>query len=110
MEMGIPDQRTRVVNVRHEDCDQYIGRRMPGWPDGTWGNPYKVGRDGSRAEVIGKYREWVRHQPHLVARLPELRGKTLGCWCAPRGGLPGNLHGTICHGEVLAALADMREE
>ena len=31
-----------------------------------------------------------------MAQLPELKGKVLGCWCAPEG----------CHGDVLAELAD----
>ena len=34
-------------------------------------------------------------QPELLAALPELAGKTLGCWCAPKA----------CHGDVLARLA-----
>jgi len=62
-------------------------------------------REGGEG-AIAKYRQWIQHQPKLLARLPELRGKVLGCWCAPKGGLPGNINGHICHGEVLAALAD----
>lgn len=61
-----------------------------------WGNPFKVGRDGSRIEVIAKYEAWIRSKPKLMARLPELRGRILACWCWP---LP-------CHAEVLARLAD----
>jgi hypothetical protein len=30
--------------------------------------------------------------------VPELRGRTLACWCAPE----------LCHGDVLAELADER--
>ena len=61
-----------------------------------WGNPFRIGRDGTREEVIAKYRDYILNRPDLMARLPELKGKTLGCWCKP---LP-------CHGEVLAELAD----
>lgn len=70
--------------------DVYIGRPS------AWGNPFKIGRDGDRAEVIRKYEAWLRGQPRLMARLPELRGRVLACWCKP---LP-------CHGDVLARLAD----
>jgi hypothetical protein len=78
----------------------YIGRAMHrgGWrlPGSAWANPYRIGRDGDRDEVIARYREYVSEHPELRAALPELRGKVLGCWCVP---LP-------CHGQVLAELAD----
>lgn len=61
-----------------------------------FGNPFVVGRDGDRAECIAKYKTWLPTQPKIMALLPQLRGHTLGCHCAP---LP-------CHGDVLAALAD----
>ena len=78
--------KTTVVNLRHAPYDVRIDRRTP------WGNPFVIGRDGDRAAVIAKYRAWILTQPQLLARLIELRGKRLGCWCAP---LP-------CHGDVLA--------
>ena len=37
-----------------------------------------------------------------------LRGKTLACWCAPPGGL-GAADALVCHGQVLAALADQED-
>lgn len=80
---------TGVVHCRREPCDIYIGRPS------RWGNPFKVGRDGAREEVIAKYRTYVLSRPDLVAVLPDLRGKVLGCWCAPEP----------CHGDVLAELA-----
>lgn len=61
-----------------------------------WGNPFRLGREQDRAEVLARYREWLMGQPHLLAALHELRGKVLGCWCSPRA----------CHGHVLAELAD----
>ncbi len=61
-----------------------------------WGNPFVLGRDGDRATVIAKYEEWIKTQPELLAALPELRGRSLGCHCAP---LP-------CHGDVLMRLAN----
>lgn len=89
--------RTRVVNVRTEQCDIYIGRPMPRRPSlvpSGFGNPFVVGRDGTREEVIARYREWIQAQPVLLARLEELRGKRLGCWCKPQA----------CHGDVLVEM------
>jgi hypothetical protein len=40
-----------------------------------------IGRDGSRDEVITKYRAWIVRQPALMAALHELRDKDLVCWC-----------------------------
>jgi hypothetical protein len=68
----------------------YIGRPS------KWGNPFKLERGVSRAEVIAKYEAWLMTQPHLLADLHELKGKALACWCAP----------LACHGDVLARLAD----
>lgn len=79
-----------VVHCKKAAYDIYIGRPS------KWGNPFAVGIDGTRAEVIEKYREWIMAQPHLLAALPELRGKTLGCWCRP----------AACHGDVLQELAE----
>ncbi len=85
---------TRVVHCKRHAYDVYIGR------PGTWGNPFRIGRDGGRDEVIARYEAWLGHQPTLLARLGELRGKRLGCWCAPRP----------CHGDVLARLADALDD
>ena len=76
----------------------YVGRRMAriGLAGSTWANPFKIGVDGARAEVIEKYRAWLFKQPELMAALPELRGKDLACWCAPEP----------CHGDVLLELAN----
>lgn len=81
---------TRVVHCKRSFFNVYVGRPS------KWGNPFHVGRDGNRAQVIEKYREWILNQPSLLASLGELRGKILGCWCAPKA----------CHAEVLAELAD----
>lgn len=77
-----------LVHCKKAQYDVYIGRPS------KWGNPYVIGKDGTRAEVIAKYREYILGRPDLLAQLPELQGKVLGCWCDP---LP-------CHGEVLLEL------
>ena len=82
--------KTTVVNKRRAAYDVYIGRPS------IWGNPFRIGANSTREEVIAKYRTWIMNQPDLLARLPELRGKRLGCFCKP----------AACHGDVLAELAD----
>lgn len=87
---------TTVVNMRHQAYDVNIGR------PGPFGNPFRIGVDGDRAEVIRKHREWFYQllQTPLRARVRlELRGKRLGCWCAP---LP-------CHGDTYAEYADLED-
>ena len=81
---------TTVVNRRDSEFDVYIGRPS------KWGNPFKIGRDGSRRKGIDLYRTWIQATPELMAALDELRGRRLGCWCAP---LP-------CHGDVLVEMLD----
>jgi uncharacterized protein DUF4326 len=78
-----------VVHCRRARFDVYIGRPS------KWGNPFKIGVDGTREQVIDLYEGWLLDQPQLMAALGELVGKTLGCWCAPY----------CCHGEVLVRLA-----
>lgn len=62
-----------------------------------WGNPFKVGRDGDRDDVVTLYAHWLVEQPHLMAALHELRGRDLVCCCAPK----------LCHGDVLLELANL---
>ena len=86
----------RVVHVKHEPYDVYIGRAARGgYKKSIWHNPFKVGGDGMRQEVIAKYERYLlEDRPDLMCRLPELQGKVLGCWCAPKP----------CHGNVLLRL------
>ncbi len=80
-----------VVHCKKSKYDVYIGRPS------KWGNPFTIGKDGTREEVIVKYRNWILTQPNLLKDLHELRGKVLGCWCCPNS----------CHGEVLVELCNM---
>lgn len=80
-----------VVHNKRTPHDVYIGRPS------KWGNPFIVGRDGARGECVELYREWIKTQPELIAAAKrELKGKVLGCWCAPQA----------CHGDVLAEIAN----
>ncbi|TLX17296.1 DUF4326 domain-containing protein [Rhizobium sp. MHM7A] len=60
-----------------------------------WGNPFVIGADGTRDEVIEKYRQWLLKST-LMDDLHELRGRDLICWCAP----------LRCHGDILLDLAN----
>jgi Domain of unknown function (DUF4326) len=101
---------TKVVHLKRERYDVRIDRAT------EWGNPY-AWEPGTKArylvadrdEAISTYREHVLARPGLRASLPELRDKTLGCWCAPPGGLTAADTPYVCHGQVLAELADAGE-
>jgi hypothetical protein len=81
----------KITQAARPNYDVYVGRPS------TWGNPFRSGRDGTRAEVIAKYEALVRSQPEFMARIKrDLKGKILGCYCAP---LP-------CHANILATIAN----
>lgn len=79
---------TVVVNCRTQAYDVYIGRPS------KWGNPFTIGRDGNRAEVIEKYRKYILNNPALISSLGELKGKRIACFCSPNP----------CHGDILVEL------
>jgi len=96
--------KTRVVHVKKEKYDVYIGRSgavlEPGMITqkvtyGYFGNPFRIGRDGTREEVIAKYKVWfyerLKTDPEFKTRIEALKGKTLGCFCVPEK----------CHGNVI---------
>ncbi len=69
----------------------YIGRPT------KWGNPFVIGNDGTRADVIAKFEAYIRVRPALMqAAKNELKGKNLVCFCAP----------LACHGDVLERIAN----
>ena len=91
--------KTLVVNKRgHVSTinDEYIGRPSMG------GNPFIIGPDGTREEVITKFeiyaRERMKIDPVFAAYVRSLEGKTLVCFCKPRA----------CHGDVLSMLTEER--
>lgn len=77
-----------VVHCKKNKYDVYIGRGS------KWGNPFIIGVDGTREVVIQKYKKWIKKKPELLKDLPELKGKILGCYCAPKA----------CHGDILIEL------
>lgn len=81
---------TRVVNCRTEEYDVLIDRTT------EWGNPFVIGRDGTREQVIAMFRVNLMRRPDLLRRLEELRGKRLGCHCKP----------LACHGDIYVELLE----
>lgn len=88
---------TKVVNKRNSKYDIYIGRPS------IWGNPFShlngtlaKYKAASRQDAINKYENYLRNNKELMSRLPELKGKILGCWCKP----------LECHGDVLVRLVE----
>ena len=86
---------------------EYIGRPSP------LGNPFAIGRNSTRDEVIEKYRNWLENRltgavfrdTAAVREFNRLCDKyvadgrlTLVCWCSP---LP-------CHGDVIADFIEER--
>lgn len=81
---------------------------------GKWGNPFIVGKHGTRARCVELFR-WLaagylclsldaecvaaqeRFYEHAKKHLHELRDKDLACWC--------RLDGQPCHGDVLIEAA-----
>lgn len=90
----------RGIEGRHE----YIGRPR------TLGNPFVLGRDGTRGQVIEKYRRWLwakvkANDAAVILKLRELalaaRGMNvrLMCHCKPQA----------CHGDVIKACVEWME-
>ena len=91
----------RIVNKRNYNGPGiYIGRPSP------LGNPFVIGRDGDREEVIRKYRDFLDVALHdddrikaEFERLEELNKKgdvILICWCAP----------SKCHGDIIKEIIE----
>jgi hypothetical protein len=106
--------RTTVVNVRGRTAAAladvvYVGRAMPRHPveairrGSPLGNPFKVGQDGTLQEVLAKYLRHVQASPDLLALLPGLKGKRLGCWCCDDA---DGLQPIRCHAQVLMELCN----
>ena len=73
----------------------YVGRPT------EYGNPYVIGKDGNRDEVIDKYKRYandrfIDHHDDFAHRVMYLKGKDLVCWCAPKP----------CHADILLELAN----
>lgn len=95
--LGVSARPIIIVNKHHDKSGEYIGRGSP------LGNPFVIGKDGSREQVIAKYRVWLNEQimrknPVVLDELNRLgnkaidkKGLALQCFCYPKP----------CHGEVI---------
>lgn len=95
--LGVSARPIIIVNKHHGKSGEYIGRGSP------LGNPFVIGKDGSREQVIAKYRVWLnaqimRKNPVVLDELNRLgnkvideKGLALQCFCYPKP----------CHGEVI---------
>ena len=93
----------KVWNKRDSNIPKdaiYVGRPT------KWGNPFVIDLDGTREEVIDKYRNWLATKALTdfavygnVTIKTELRGKDLVCWCAPEA----------CHADVLLEIANAND-
>lgn len=81
---------TVVVNIKKtKRCDVYIGRGS------IYGNPFIIGKDGIRKDVISKYRDWFYNKlkdKRFCDNVLALKDKSIGCYCKPDD----------CHGDVIA--------
>ncbi|MDN3220725.1 DUF4326 domain-containing protein [Pseudomonas nunensis] len=91
---------TKVSNKdRGDSYDVYIGR-------GTlWGNPYQMGKEGTREEVITKFaydfeKRFLKLPEQFDVNIEKLRGKTLGCHCKP----------AACHGDIIANYLNSQDD
>lgn len=88
---------TTVVNMNKAPAyDVYIGRGS------IFGNPYEIGIDGTRAEVLERYKKWLNHianDDRFILELDKLQDKVLGCFCKPE----------MCHGDVIVEFLKERE-
>lgn len=93
----------KVVHFKKDPYDIYIGR-LPNGEYNKWAYPKEL-RDTfpegtPRKEIIDAYEEYLLSKPELMADLPELMYKTLGCWCKPKA----------CHGDILKKYVDRLEK
>ncbi|MCP2259680.1 protein of unknown function (DUF4326) [Streptoalloteichus tenebrarius] len=101
-----------VVNVRRSgphgrlvpwlvehDLITYVGHAGPrhSWPDSDFASPFVKEAKTDREAMVRHYREWLAEHRELERRArTELKGRALGCWCAPQP----------CHADVLAELVE----
>lgn len=78
------------VNLTKEPFDIYIGRGS------KWGNPFVVGKDGTREDVLFLYEQYIYNNPDLLNNLYLLKNKILGCHCKPLD----------CHGDILLEIIE----
>lgn len=91
--------------MKHQQLHIYNYRNLEDVPVGTvlvdrrtpWGNPFILGKDGTREEVCEKFEQYALERCQQDPKwLEPLIGKSLLCWCAPQR----------CHAETLLRMAN----
>jgi len=100
-------RRSRSKGWKMPENTVYVGKGS------KWGNPFKVGKDGTREYCVdlfnhlccgrvcvtaGDHNQQLRVLEAIKNDLHELRGKNLACWCRDDG--------KHCHGDTLLMLAN----
>lgn len=89
---------TKLVNVKEDSSwDFYIGRTNQ-IPD--FGNPFIIGPDGTREDVIRKHKNYLKRNKYLQQIVQLLKDKVLGCYCYPLS----------CHGDNYIQFLDNPEK
>lgn len=88
-------QRKRIRGWRMPPNAIYVGRPT------KWGNPFRIGKDGSAADCVEFYRAAIKCAATLDGQAynirAELRGKDLACFCPLD---------QPCHADVLLEIAN----
>jgi len=104
--------RIGVVNLKRGQTGEYIGRGGYGKDRSPLANCYLIGKDGSREQVIAKYRRWLWAQmnngnPEVVGELRRLlalarreEGVKLACYCTP----------LLCHGLIIKSCLEWLDQ
>lgn len=90
-----------VGNKRDGATGIYVGRPSP------LGNPFHIGRDGTRDQVVSKYQQWLHAQLSdllspaaqefaRICKSARQSDVTLVCWCAP----------LLCHADIIKEEAE----
>lgn len=90
----------KIKNLKEEQPKQYWDIRIN--RSSIFGNPFKIGQDGTRDEVVELYRAYFKSSieksaifeaevNRLIKMYKRFGQLNLFCWCAPRS----------CHGEII---------
>ncbi len=62
-------EKSFVVNIYKAKYDVYIGRAKKNEPPNKWGNPFVIGKDGSRDDVIQKNKAMCYQNNELLLQI-----------------------------------------
>ena len=100
-------RKTRVINIKtKEPYDVYCGRESLyyGLKESLFCNPFKIGQDGDRDEVLEKFKNYfykrLGEDDRFNYELWKLKGRVLACWCVPEK----------CHCQIIADFLDKNDK